>query len=246
MKKLRRVTEAEVISEFLKGEFFQKEYDFDRDLFSEIVHQPDLTNETENALRRALLYRRRAKMWWELPDERQWWEISLEEKDIDRLSVFPRAHWVKLSRGKFQARHVAEQVRRRLDLLPQDPFSAKMSGIISRVQKGAALGIIILLGVDESSRVTVLEGNHRLIASLLAAGKELPTRFVVGFSPKMKTCCWYKTNLRTLVRCLKNRIQHSWDRDADVAGLLDQIAQARTGAGFAEVPGSVKSKIISH
>ena len=27
MRKLRRLTEAEVIAEFLRGEFFQKEYD---------------------------------------------------------------------------------------------------------------------------------------------------------------------------------------------------------------------------
>ena len=31
MRKLRRIAEAEIIAEFLRGEFFQKEYDADRD-----------------------------------------------------------------------------------------------------------------------------------------------------------------------------------------------------------------------
>jgi len=69
-------------------------------------------------------------------------------------------------------------------------------------------------------------------------------RFVGGFSPKMEMCCWYKTNFLTLCRCLKNRIQHYWDRDADVAGLLEQTAQARNSAGF-ESTDPAKSKLIS-
>jgi hypothetical protein len=48
MKRLRRLTEAEVIAEFFGGEFFHKEYDADREQFSRIVNQPDLTNEREN------------------------------------------------------------------------------------------------------------------------------------------------------------------------------------------------------
>ena len=33
MRKLRRLTEAEVIADFLRGEFFHKEYDADRAQF---------------------------------------------------------------------------------------------------------------------------------------------------------------------------------------------------------------------
>ena len=37
MKKLRRVTEAEVIAEFLKNEFYQEEFHQDREQFEELV-----------------------------------------------------------------------------------------------------------------------------------------------------------------------------------------------------------------
>ena len=37
MKKLRRVTEPEVISEFLKNEFYQEEFQHDRDQFERLA-----------------------------------------------------------------------------------------------------------------------------------------------------------------------------------------------------------------
>ena len=55
-----RIPEAEVIAEFLKNEFYQKEYDKDRQEFEPIVLNPDLADEAQNVIRRALLYRRRS------------------------------------------------------------------------------------------------------------------------------------------------------------------------------------------
>jgi hypothetical protein len=246
MKKLRRITEAEVIAEFLKGEFFHREYDADRRQFARIVEHPDLTSETENALRRALFFRRRDTMWWELPEDRQWWEVEFEPADVERVSVFPRARWRKLARGDFKAQHVAEEVRRHLLAAQSDEFTAKMAAICSAMQSDAPGGLIIFLGLDEHRPVTLLEGNHRFVASLLAPKDNLlaGARMVGVFSPNMEKCCWYKTNFRTLFRCLKNRIQHYWDRDPDVARLLEQTARSGTAAGYAESAHRIKSHPI--
>ena len=246
MKKLRRITEAEVIAEFLQGEFFHQEYEADREQFAGIVNHPDLANETENALRRALLFRRRDTMWWELPEDRQWWEIEFDPRDVERVNVFPRAHWRKLAHGNFNALNVAERVRRRLEAPQADDFTAKMAAIYN-MQSAHTKGLIIFLGVDENGPVTLLEGNHRFIASLLAPQSNLlaGARMIGVFSPSMEMCCWYKTNFQTLFRCLKNRIQHYWDRDPDVASLLEQ-ALTRDDGGYAESGGRVKSKIISN
>src|SRR5215467_4313174 len=97
MKLVRRVTEAEVIAEFLKNEFYQREYDQDREQFEQIVLDPDLTNESQNAIRRALLFRRRGHMWRELPLDTQWCEVELEPDDLANIRVFPRAHWRKIA-----------------------------------------------------------------------------------------------------------------------------------------------------
>ena len=53
MKRLRHVTEAEVIAEFLKNEFYQEEFHEDREQFEQLVLGAQITDETANALRRA-------------------------------------------------------------------------------------------------------------------------------------------------------------------------------------------------
>jgi hypothetical protein len=90
MKKLRRITESEVIAEFLKNEFYQEEFHHDRQQFEHLVLEADVTNDEDNMLRRALLFRRRGHMWRELPSDIQWWEVQLDPGDFDKLRVFPR------------------------------------------------------------------------------------------------------------------------------------------------------------
>ena len=225
MRKLRRLTEAEIIAEFLRGEFFQKEYDADRERFSSLVENPNLTDASENEIRRILLFRRRDTMWWELPEDRQWWEIEFEPEDVERVSVFPRAHWRKIARGNFRALDVAARIRQLKSTEP-DEFVRKISDICANLSSNVPQGMVIFLGIDEERPVTLLEGNHRFIAALLAGGPQhlRNTRMVAVFSPQMEKCCWYKTNLKTLARCLKNRIQHHWDRDTDLARLLEATA----------------------
>jgi hypothetical protein len=249
MKKVRRITEAEVIAEFLKGEFFQQEYDADRERFARVVHNPNLADEAENELRRILLFRRRDTMWWELPADRQWWEIEFEPVDVDRVNVFPRAHWRILAEGNFSARHVAERVRQLLAARHPDEFVRKIGEIASTARPDGPPGLVIFLGLDEHRPVTLLEGNHRFVASLLAPERNLlaGARTVGVFSPSMEKCCWYKTSFFTLARCLKNRIQHYWDRAPDPDRLLKQAqaSHAHRGPGFAQGTGPVKSKFIS-
>lgn len=253
MRKLRRLTEAEVIADFLRGEFFHKEYDADREQFTSIVEHPDLTNAAENEIRRVLLFRRRDTMWWELPEDRQWWEIEFDPEDVELVSVFPRAHWRKIAAGNFSAVHVAERIRQ-LRHGGSDEFLSKISAIASGLAAGPAQqdlaredlaqGMIILLGLDEHRPVTLLEGNHRFIAALLGGGPHLlrNARMVAVFSPQMEKCCWYKTNFLTLTRCLKNRIKHYWDRDTDLAQLL--AAGSATGGyeGYTGSAGDVNTK----
>ncbi len=74
-----------------------------------------------------------------------------------------------------------------------------------------------------TSPVTVLEGNHRLTAALLASPEVLHSRFRIfcGFSPRMSESCWYQTNLPNLWRYAQNRARNLfYDRDADVERLL--------------------------
>jgi hypothetical protein len=227
MKKLLRVTEAEVLAAFLKAEFYHPEYEGDRRKFEDIVHNPNLADENENALRRALLYRRRGPMLRELPEDTQWWEIELEPEELDRINVFPRAQWRRVSDGNFQALHVAERIRGQLDDGKSSELLAKIHILRTNMQAEGPKSTVVLIGVDEEHPVTLLEGNHRFVSALLLPREIMQRRLrlVCGFSPNMEKCCWYKTDLSNLFNYTKNRIKHFWSRDADLSRL---VLQART------------------
>jgi hypothetical protein len=223
MKTLRRVPETEVISEFLRNEFYQDEFHEDRAKFERQVMEPDLASESENALRRALLFRRRGHMWRELPADTQWFEVELEQKDVSLIRVFPRAQWRKVSDGSFQLTDIVQRIRTQRFTGKTRSFISKVQSLSYRLRYEQDNSCVLLIGIDEAKPMTILEGNHRLAALLLAAPELLPARFRVltGFSPRMTESCWYETNLPNLWRYAKNRFRNIYDKDADVSRCPD-------------------------
>ena len=209
LKRLRRVPEAEVIAAFLRNEFYHREFDRDREQFRELVMDPDTTNEAENALRRALLFRRRATMWHELPPDTQWYEVELTREDLERIYAFPRAHWRKLADGNFRLADMVARIRR-LDLTGSSrDFMQKIMALSSYLRTQHDDSTILLITVDESHPMTLIEGNHRMTAAMLAGTDIVLSRFryVCGFSPYMERCCWYQTNLENLSRYAMKRLR---------------------------------------
>jgi hypothetical protein len=84
------------------------------------------------------------------------------------------------------------------------------------------LGTVLLIGVNENEPLTILDGNHRLVASMLTnPTRTHRLRFLCGFSPRMTECCWYETNLATLFRYAKNVLKHLVrDHEAELERLL--------------------------
>jgi hypothetical protein len=233
MKRLRHVTEAEVIAEFLKNEFYQEEFHHDRDQFEQLVLGADITDERANALRRALLFRRRGHLWRELPADTAWWEVEIEPEDLERIRVFPRAQWRKVANGSFLLRDIVKQIRDTPFRGRTRDFIAKVQAFSYRLRTSADDSAVLLIGVDDGQPVTVLEGNHRLTAALLASPEVLQKRFRVfcGLSPHMSECCWYQTNIANLWRYGRNRARNLfYDRDADVERLTDSSVRPRTSS----------------
>jgi len=242
MKLVRRVTEAEAIAEFLKNEFYQREYDQDREQFEQIVLDPDLTNESHNAIRRALLFRRRGHMWRELPPDTQWWEVQIDTEDLPRVRVFPRAHWRKISNGSFVVADIVERLRKLPTNGRTGPLISKIQLIRYRLQREANQSSILLIGIDENRPMTILEGNHRFTAAMLVSLQRVQTSFQIlcGFSAHMDECCWYVTNLRTLWKYLKNRLRNVVDKDADIQRALGEAygreqAEVSPSASYAKL-----------
>jgi hypothetical protein len=223
MKKLCRVTEPDAIAEFLKAEFYRDEFHRDRKSFEPVVMHADIANEAENALRRALLFRRRGHMWRELPADTQWWEVSVEPGDLELLRVFPRAQWRRIASDSFLLKSIVERIRNKKFSGRTREFISKVQAFSYRLRTDQSRSCVLLIGLDESSPFTILEGNHRLTAALLADGTLARNRFRVlcGFSARMSESCWYETNLANLWRYAKNRMRNLvYDKDADIERAL--------------------------
>jgi hypothetical protein len=101
-------------------------------------------------------------------------------------------------------------------------FLSRINALSNRLRDYPDSSGILLIGIDETGPLTIIEGNHRMTAAMLA-GPEIATarfRFFCGFSPHMSECCWYQTTLANLWRYARHRMGRLiYDREADVTVL---------------------------
>jgi len=223
---IRRATEDEVIAEFLKSDFHSPAFSEYQESLREVVNNPDLDDAGENAKRRALLYLRHLSLWKQIPAGTEWFEMEIDETNLSQIRAFPRAQWRRIARGDFSIIEVAEGVRTRKH--PADlSFLLKIVSIGNRLRLAdPGFSAVILIGLNESERMTIVDGNHRLVAAMLStpsAVKKL--RFLCGLSPRMAQCCWYNTNLVTLCRYGINKITGAIrNPEAELAQIMQNSA----------------------
>ena len=221
LRLLRVVPENEVIAEFLKSDLNRdraRGFSYStmnpvlrgyQDALRGIVLNPDLEDAAQNAKRRALFFIRHSALWNELPEGTEWYEIEVNDTDLDQIRVFPRAQWRKIARGDFSIVQVADCIRKGENTI-DSRFLTKISEIQEHfVEEENGLGSVILIGISESEPLTIIDGNHRLVSAMLGPpGKVQSLRFLCGLSPQMMECCWYNTNLSTLFRYGRNVMRH--------------------------------------
>jgi hypothetical protein len=208
--RVRRVPEEEVVAEFLRGEFCHPEYDLYRNDFKRLVEQANLHDAQENSARRALLFRRRGRLWRELPDDTQWWEIELTPQDLLYLQSFPRNEWKRFTGGSFRLTEMVARFEEELASGQQNRTLQKLAEIACDLREGNVPNTVLLIGVDSYHPLTIIEGNHRMMAAMLAMPEYAHRRFrfYCGFSPEMNSCCWHKTDMRSVVRFARHTIRY--------------------------------------
>ena len=218
---VRRVTEDEVIAEFLRSDFEHPVYRDYQESMKMIVSTPNCDDPADNARRRALLFLRHLSLWKELPSDTEWYEVELNEADLDKVQVFPRAQWRRIAQGNFVITDVVERLQARRDAAT-NPFLTKIAEIRERLQEEDSMpGSVVLIGLSESEPFTIIDGNHRFAAAVLE-GRMHQLRFLCGLSPRMTQCCWYRTNLLTLSRYARNLLRQITHRpEADLARLFE-------------------------
>jgi O-antigen/teichoic acid export membrane protein len=209
VKLIRSVSEDEVIAEFLKSDFHASAFQAYHASMHQVVHRPNLEDTNENAQRRALLFIRHLALWKEIPTGTNWFEVEINESDLGQIRIFPRAQWRKLARGNFSVTEVAGALRARQDGVDA-PFLSKLARIGDKLlEEDPGFSAVILIGLNESEPLTALDGNHRLVAAVLASPNRLKKlRLLCGLSARMKECCWYNTSLMTLFRYGRNMLAH--------------------------------------
>jgi O-antigen/teichoic acid export membrane protein len=222
----RRVSEDEVIAEFLKNDFRGPEFQEYQEVAGRLVNAPVLEDESENRVRRALLFVRHGPLWRELPEGTEWFRAEINPEDLERVRVFPRAHWRKLAGGNFSITEVARRiVDERHNSRTPEAFRAKIEDLRTHFQTTGAVvpGAVLLIGLSEIGPFTILDGNHRLLAAMLATPEAVDRlEFFCGLSPRMAQCCWYETNFTTLLRYARNMIrQYVRGPEQDLARLLE-------------------------
>jgi O-antigen/teichoic acid export membrane protein len=229
LRRLRRVSENEVIAEYLQSEFYQDEFSGMRQTFAGLVTDPDFTNEDENEIRRALLFRRRGRLWRELPDDTEWWEVEVSAQDLERMRVFARSQWLRFGAPGFQLLGTIEKVREKIASQTTDSFTQKLRSLSIELAQDAAYSSVILITIDEYTPLTIIEGNHRMTAAGLVSRENLHNRFrfLCGFSPRMAECCWYRTDVSTLWRYLWNTVVYYLIDRHKVAATIVEAASSK-------------------
>ena len=221
---IQAMNEQQVIAEFLRSEFHHPEFEEYRQEFDHLVTEPDLESNRENALRRALLFLRRGAMWRELPEDTQWFKVQLSRQDLERIRFFPRAQWRRVAEGSFYMTDMIDSLRGKWQENAGDEFFRKLDRLTNSVHDGSVNPTVLLIGVDTQSPLTILDGNHRMAAALLAQpqAKLDQFQFLCGLSPTMTRCCWYRTNVNTLSRYLTNLVRHIfYDPETDIGRFLE-------------------------
>ena len=219
---IRRVSEDEVIAEFLRSEVEAPEYRQHQAILQRALTSPNLEDASDNAIRRALLFIRHRSLWKEIPTGTDWYEVEINEANLGQIRAFPRAQWRKLARGRYSINNIADRMRTHQHMVDA-AFREKIAAIRNQYLKDdPGFAAVLLIGLNDSEPLTILDGNHRVLAALLSSPARLKSiRFLCGMSARMTECCWYNTNFSTLCRYAKNVLAHALrNPEAELARLL--------------------------
>ena len=114
---------------------------------------------------------------------------------------------------------IVDRIREKLAAPFHDEFLGKLDALSASVEENLINPTVLLIGVDKNSPLTILDGNHRMAAAMLGSSASALSRlrFICGFSPAMTRCCWYSTNVNTLLRYFTNLVRYvSYDPESDI------------------------------
>lgn len=194
MRHLGKLSEAEMVAAFLRGEIVSDRFGakilelLQRDGRNRtVVESPDLTNAADNAYRRQLLgdfrgYGQNRDHFENFPSDVTWHRYALSREELGRVRYIDYSYWNELSGGSRLPADAARNVRGGKVVFGQT--SERYWNMVRALERGVKFPEPIFVGTIPESPLVILEGHMRLTAYFLSP-EHLPDELaaIVGFSP---------------------------------------------------------------
>jgi hypothetical protein len=167
--------ECDMVIAFLQGEISSSRYGqyilgnlkFNKFSRKTLIARPDLENENDNAIRRALLqiyrgYGSNAYLFIGFPNDARWRFVDVEPQDHEKLFFAKEASWIKLSEDTRSVKRLAERIAR---LQEHGDTANRVHAIQKDLSDGKTMAPLIMVE-GENGRLILLEGHSRATAYL--------------------------------------------------------------------------------
>lgn len=184
----RTVTEDEVYRQFLRSEIYRFNGHPARDQIAALVCKPDYKNIDQNIARHMFLFSERAPLFDKLPKPLEWHGATMELGDLEKLRFIRNCGWDDKAGGNVNVGNV--EFPGRFDTCGRKSISE----IVERVASLDFDKTLLLASQATSGPFTIIDGNHRAAAMMVAKRKgkftESGLKAYLGVSPRMATCIW--------------------------------------------------------
>jgi len=193
MKIINNITEDEMISIFLKGEI--QSFRFGEKILKQlekdekdrsVIDKPDILSKEENEYRKRMFgnYRRyglNKDLFENFPNDIEWKRVILDKQDLLKIKYINYDYWVELSGGSRLVADGAKNVVAGIEIFKQP--NNNFWEAAKKIEQGSSFLEPILVAINISSDLVVLEGHLRLTAYFMKP-EYIPKEFsaIVGIS----------------------------------------------------------------
>lgn len=193
MKLLHRISEDEVIAEFLRAEIDSARFAEGivralGDVDVSVIREPDLNDGEQNRIRKQVLgevrgYGRDASLFENFPDEVEWYAAVMSREELSSVMYIDYSYWNELSRMSRLPGDAAQTIRSGIEIygVSNDGFLA----IGEAIKRCKTFPRLILVACNARSRIVVLEGHARLTGYFLDR-ERIPAELevMIGYSER--------------------------------------------------------------
>lgn len=186
MKRINKITEEEIILEFLKGEFNSNRFNEDLrnaliklNLNSNIISNGDLTNKKENLERLKIMKEYRGypdeELFENFPTIYEWDYVKLSKEDIDKIYYIDYDYWNELSNNTSKPLEAAKTIKEGREI-----FKVSNQPFIDGIKNIDSFPPIILITCNDE-KYLIIEGHSRMTVYGLNPDKLEGTYAYIGY-----------------------------------------------------------------